>query len=115
MDLQNNISTHDQINSEPSESEDGNTTIMRKKDEEYVDSLISHLSEGGALSCDLSGTISFLKRLKSSQNRKELIEVDVKPIMGFHKSCGFVATQIELQGYGVICKDGKGKIFIEKL
>lgn len=46
--------------------------------------------------------------------QQELVEVKVKPLMGYHKSCGFVATEIELQGYGVICENGEGKIYTEK-
>ena len=50
----------------------------------------------------------------NSTQQKELIEVDVEPVVGYHKSCGFIATQVELHDYGVICKDGHGKIFVQK-
>jgi len=50
----------------------------------------------------------------SEEDGKELIQVKVKPIMGYHKSCGFVATKVELEGYGVVCENGEGTIYIKK-
>lgn len=46
--------------------------------------------------------------------QQEFVEVKVKPLMGYHKSCGFVATEIELQDCGVICENGEGKIYIKE-
>ena len=65
------------------------------------------------------GAVEMLKSLRpsrkpSEEKGKELIPVRVKPIMGYHKSCGFVATKAELEGYGVVCENGEGTIYIKK-
>ena len=60
-------------------------------------------------------SLDFEQDFKNAMTKSEcskLIEVKVKPVMGYYKSCGFVATEIELQDYGVICKNGEGKIYI---